>query len=411
LFPEFPSFSELGGVLSLSLMVWTSARFGIHAFGLDNVRYRYSYNAAAWIGSLALLAGLARLSGLEPASSIFLFILALLVCILNCFCSYRFLKSAGPSAKFYFLGIWFMTACVVLVLARNFGFIPAYQFIDYVWQSNLIVHATLISLGMVMTQREAIEERRRATDFRSRAESNLKYGILQKQMIALVSHEFRNSLAMLNALMHTVNKRKDLPSEVVVRHQNMVRVHQQMRRMIDNFLLGERIENADIKISGRQTDVGTLIQEVISFAELESKQYVILVDACDLPELVWLDDGILRLTLTNLLDNAIKYSPAGSKIILNGWYANGLLHMSVSDNGIGMSADTLSRMFEPHFKADLQSAGLGIGLSMVRMMLRAHGGDMRVTSAIGDGTTLNFWLKTKSSSDADVFQLAAGPVS
>lgn len=303
-----------------------------------------------------------------------------------------------------------MTACVVMVVARNFGVIPAYQFIDYVWQCNLILHATLISLGMVMTQREASQERRRATDFRSRAESNLKYGILQKQMIALVSHEFRNSLAMLNATMHAINKRKDLPTEVVLRHQTLVRVHQQMRQVIDNFLLGERIENADIKISGHQTAVHPLIQEVIRLAELDSKTHVILVDSCDVPDRLWLDDGILRLTLTNILDNAVKYSPAGSKIILNGWYANDLLHMSVSDKGIGMSADTISRIFEPHFKADLQSAGLGIGLSMVRMMLRAHGGDMRVTSAVGDGTTLNFWLKTKSSADADVFRLAERPV-
>lgn len=406
LFPEFPFLITVGGTLSLSIMVWAGTRFSIHAFGLDKVRYPYSYHAAICIGALALFLGMARLIELEPASSICLFILSVLLCLLNCACSYRYLKMAGPSAKCYFSGICFMTGCVFLVVARNFGFIPAYQFIDYIWQSNLIVHASLISLGMVLTQRETIHERRRALRFRTSAETNLKYSVLQKQMVALVSHEFRNSLAMLNASMHAINKRKDLPAEVTERHKNIVRVHQQMRRVIDNFLQEERIQNAGIKISCRCTEIGTLLREVISITELRGKEHLIQADFCHLPDCIWLDDGILRLALTNLLDNAVKYSPAGSRVIVTGWYADGFLHMSVSDKGIGMSADSLSRIFEPHFKADLHSEGIGIGLYLVRIMLRAHEGDMQVSSAVGHGTTLTFWLSAKLVKDDSPVQFA-----
>jgi len=253
---------------------------------------------------------------------------------------------------------------------------------------------------MVVAQHETNRERRRATDFRADAESSLRNGVLQKKMVTLVSHEFRNLLALLSVSMHAINKRKDLPVDVIERNRNIVRIHHQMRMVIDDFLLEERIQNGDIKVAYRSTDIGLLIREAISTAELHSKGHHIVGDARLLPPFLLLDDGILRLTLTNLLDNAVKYSLPESRIGVHGQYAEGLLQMSVSDNGIGMDADSLSRIFEPHFKADLRSEGIGIGLYMVRTMLRAHEGDLLVTSAIGEGTTLKFWLRAKLVSES-----------
>lgn len=392
-FPEFPLINTVAGTLSLSLMVFAGSFFGIHAFALKKNNYRYSLYAARGIGALALFFGIARLINLEPASTICLFVLSFLLCLLSCVFSYRFLKSGELSAKFYFSGIWFMTGCVVLVLARNFGLMPAFQFIDYVWQSNVIVHASLMSYGMVLAQRQTAEERRRATDYRENAEINEKYTTLQKRMMALVSHEFRNSLAMLNVSMHVMSKRKDLPSEVSERHQNIIRVHHQMRKVIDNFLMEERIQNATLKVLYERTEMSIMVREVINLAELHGKNQIISADIQSLPRYLRLDEGILRFILTNLLDNAVKYSDPKSKIKMYGQYNDGLLRMSVSDNGIGMNEDSLARLFEPHFKANLRSEGVGIGLYMVKMLLHAHEGDLRVTSAIGSGSTIEFWMR------------------
>ena len=353
IFPEYPSFNGVMSTISISVMVWASSRFGINAFGLDKGPHVKTCRLAVWIGSLALFAGFMRFIDLEPGASICIFVLSFSLGLLNCVCSYRFLASGDPAARFYFVGIWFMTGCIVLLWTRNFGFIPAYQFIDYVWQTNLIVHASLITVGMIIANRETNHERRRATDFRADAETSLRYSVLQKKMVTLVSHEFRNLLALLNVSMHAINKRKDLPVEVIDRHRNIVRVHHQMRRVIDDFLLEERIQNGDIKVAYRSTDIGAIVREAISTAELHSKGHHIEGDIRFLPPSLLLDDGILRLTLTNLLDNAVKYSPPESKINLHGQYIDGLLQMSVSDNGIGMDADSLSHIFEPHFKADV----------------------------------------------------------
>jgi signal transduction histidine kinase len=259
----------------------------------------------------------------------------------------------------------------------------------------LITHAGLVSFGMILAHRERRQEKLQATDYKNNAEKILKSSTLQKQMVALVSHEFRNSLSILNVSMHAIKNRNDVPAEVMERHRNIVLVHRQMRKVIDNFLLEERIQNANISISYQRTNMNVLIEEVISLAELIGKDHFISSDLDNLPDPLWLDEGILRLILTNLIDNAVKYSAPGSKVSIHGRSENGLLYMSVTDNGIGMTTDSLSHLFEPHFKADLTSEGIGIGLYMVRMMLHAHDGDLRVTSEIGTGSVLEFWLKAQ----------------
>nr|WP_314623502.1 sensor histidine kinase [uncultured Noviherbaspirillum sp.] len=394
-FPEFPSFSAGVGTLALSCMVLAGSNFGIHAFALSKNKHPYSWQAARGIGALAIIFGLTRLIGLEPASTKCLFILSFFLCLLNCAFSYRFLRSGEPSAKFYFVAIWFMTACVILVLARNFGIMPAYQFIDYVWQSNMIIHAALISFGMILDRRETAKERRRASDYQASSESSQHYINLQKRMVTLVSHEFRNSLAMLNVSMHVISKRSDLPYDVTERHRNIVRVHHQMRRVIDNFLLEERIQNADVKVLYEYTEMKSLLRDTVNLAAMYGKDQTISVEADDLPEHLWLDGGILRLVLTNLLDNAIKYSGSGSKIKLTGQYGEGILRMKVSDNGIGMTEASLAHLFEPYFKVNLKTEGVGIGLYMVRLMLHAHGGNLCVESKINGGTSLEFQMRVR----------------
>jgi hypothetical protein len=81
--PEFPTINAVGGNVSLSVMVWAGAHFGIHAFSLDKNHHKYSYYAAIWIGNLALLAGLARLLDVEPSATVCIFILSMLLAILG----------------------------------------------------------------------------------------------------------------------------------------------------------------------------------------------------------------------------------------------------------------------------------------------------------------------------------------
>ena len=286
-----------------------------------------------------------------------------------------------------------MSSSLLLVLSRNFGLIPAYEFIDYIWQCNLLLHTALMSIGIVLSRKEALKAKLKETEYRQHAEFNFNTNLTQKRMMAIVSHEFRNALAMVNVSMHALKKYKNLPFEISERHKNIAKVHYQMSRVIDDFLLEARIQNSEIQLSCNETEIHNLVRDVVNIATVMGTGHHITYDLASVPRLLYLDDAILRLTLTNLLDNAVKYSPAGSEISVAAQFSDDSLKISVTDNGIGMSGYSLTQIFNPHFKVDKQSDGIGIGLHMVRIMIRAHSGDITVSSSVGKGTKVDFYLK------------------
>lgn len=95
--------------------------------------------------------------------------------------------------------------------------------------------------------------------------------------------------------------------------------------------------------------------------------------------------------LQNLLSNAIKYSPAGGEICLKISRAESAVELSVSDQGIGMTAAQIERAFDRFYRADTSDAGIrgtGLGLSIVKYIIEAHGGQVRLESEMNQGTTV-----------------------
>lgn len=399
IFPESPFLNSVAGTASISLMILAGARFGVHAFSTLKEKNKYLFLASHWVGNIAPVIGMVRIFFPGQEMTSILFFLPLVLCLINCVFCIRFLRSGQAAAAFYFIGSWFMSLCLLLVVSRNFGLVPAYEFIDYVWQCNLLLHTALMSIGLVLSKKETLDAKMKEDKYRQNAEFNLNMNLMQKRMIAIVSHEFRNALAMVNVSMHALRKYKDLPAEISERHRNIAKVHHQMRRVIDDFLLEERIQNAEIQLSCSDTKIHILVRDVINIATLMGRGHHIIYDLTSVPQSLYLDEAILRLTLTNLLDNAVKYSPAGSEISVVAQFENGSLKISVIDNGIGMSGYSLTQIFSPHFKVNKQSDGIGLGLHMVRIMIKAHLGDINVSSSVGKGTKVEFYLKIKSRED------------
>lgn len=114
-----------------------------------------------------------------------------------------------------------------------------------------------------------------------------------------------------------------------------------------------------------------------------------------LPE-VELDAGLIRRAVDNLVDNARKYSDEGSPIQLSATAADGGLAVEVKDQGIGIEPEDLPRLFTPFFRTDRSRArgtgGVGLGLALARRIVEAHGGQISVQSAPGQGTTIRFTI-------------------
>jgi len=108
---------------------------------------------------------------------------------------------------------------------------------------------------------------------------------------------------------------------------------------------------------------------------------------------------MIQRMLSNLLDNAIKYTPSGGSVTISLAENDGQTAVSIRDTGIGLSSSDLPRIFERFYRCDQSrsQAGIGLGLSLARAVARAHGGDITVASTLNQGSTFTVTLQKSPS--------------
>jgi signal transduction histidine kinase len=111
---------------------------------------------------------------------------------------------------------------------------------------------------------------------------------------------------------------------------------------------------------------------------------------------VFADADALRQVLTNLIDNALRYTAAGGEITVRAAPEEGAVRLSVSDTGVGIAPEHLDRVFERFYRADPSrtraEGGTGLGLSIVRHLVESHGGRVWADSVLGQGTSITCWF-------------------
>ena len=122
------------------------------------------------------------------------------------------------------------------------------------------------------------------------------------------------------------------------------------------------------------------------------------------PVVADVDESRFRQVIDNLLSNAVKYTPAGGTVTLALREVDGMAELTVSDTGVGMTAEEVRQIFDPLFRArqarDGATGGFGIGLSIVHRVVTAHGGTIHVESEPGAGTTVTVRTPVRAAADA-----------
>ena len=168
-----------------------------------------------------------------------------------------------------------------------------------------------------------------------------------------------------------------------------------LARLIDDLRTLTQTESGTLKLQKELTDLGVLTSEAAAaFRALARKTDIELcvTTADDLP-LVELDPTRIREVLSNLIANALRYTPSGGQVQVRGW-ANSADHcvtLSVSDTGAGISSDVLPHIFDRFYKS-ADSGGMGLGLAIAKNLVTAHGGEIAAQSEPGSGTTIRFTL-------------------
>jgi two-component system phosphate regulon sensor histidine kinase PhoR len=169
-----------------------------------------------------------------------------------------------------------------------------------------------------------------------------------------------------------------------------------MTQMMNELIELSRIETGKIKLKLEPVDINRLVQEVVVrlTPQADRQQISILTKlTSDLPS-VQADQERIQQVMTNILHNAIKFTPAGGKIEVRTGLNGHNVVTQVFDTGIGISKEDLPHIFERFFKADRSRSGggTGLGLAIAKHTIQTHGGNIWVQSELGKGSTFGFSL-------------------
>jgi signal transduction histidine kinase len=213
----------------------------------------------------------------------------------------------------------------------------------------------------------------------------------RQHLMADIAHELRTPLTViqgrLEGLIDGVYPRDDARLAEVLNDTRM------LARLVEDLRTLAHTESGTLALHKEPTDAGVLIQEVVKTFEAESAARHVTVEsqaAKDLP-LVDVDPLRVREVLTNLVSNALHHTPAGGAVSIAITATAQTLAVTVSDSGSGIAAEELPKIFDRFYKGR-GSSGSGLGLTISKNLVEAHGGEIRAESTVGRGTTIRFTL-------------------
>jgi PAS domain S-box-containing protein len=239
-----------------------------------------------------------------------------------------------------------------------------------------------------LTERKQMEESlRRQTAALQEADRR------KDDFLATLSHELRNPLAPLRNAVQILALRGDDPAVVAQTNELLDRQVQQMVRMVDDLLEISRIGRGKIGLQKAPVDLADVVATAVETSRplIEAHRHTLTVSLPDRPVRVEADAARLAQALSNLLNNAAKYTEDGGRIELIAERAPEEAVLRVRDNGVGIAPEMLSQVFDMFMQVesstDRSQGGLGIGLTLVRRLVEMHGGKIEARSAgLGEGS-------------------------
>jgi signal transduction histidine kinase len=217
---------------------------------------------------------------------------------------------------------------------------------------------------------------------------------VRRDFVANVSHELKTPLTVIGGFAETLAE-DDLPVDQRRRFAETIQVHaRRMQRIVDDLLDLSRIESGGWLPNPTTADLAAAAGDALATVRDAAAAKRITIEvrpARDAPS-VHADPTALRQILSNLVENAVRYTPEGGTITVFSESTADGVRIGVRDTGVGIAPDHLPRIFERFYRVDparsRDAGGTGLGLSIVRHLVEAHGGRVRAESAISRGTTI-----------------------
>jgi signal transduction histidine kinase len=225
---------------------------------------------------------------------------------------------------------------------------------------------------------------------------------IRRDFVANVSHELKTPLTSISGYGETLLT--DTPDSETTRRflTTIVSNARRMQRLVDNLLDLARLEAGRWQPEREPIDIaevaGDAWNALRNGTRAQSTEFGVDVPADAATVLA--DPDAIRQVLTNLLDNSLRYTPAGGRIVCRSRLQDDGVAISVTDNGPGIVREHLPRVFERFYRADpsrsRDEGGTGLGLAIVKHLVEAHGGRVWAESERGIGTTITCWFPNEA---------------
>jgi signal transduction histidine kinase len=219
-----------------------------------------------------------------------------------------------------------------------------------------------------------------------------RLALLQRNFVSMASHEFRTPLTIIDGHARRLDKIKDVvkPCEIGERAGKVRSAVLRMTHLMDNLLNSSRLIDggAGLYVQPGEMDVTALLQEVCQLHREMVPNSHIRERFAAAPVMIVGDSKLLFQVFSNIISNAIKYSPAGGAIEIESENSVDEVFVTISDHGIGIPAGDLGRLFERYHRGANVSGivGTGVGLYLVKMAVDLHRGSVEVSSTEGSGS-------------------------
>ncbi len=265
---------------------------------------------------------------------------------------------------------------------------------------SLIIGDKETIANVICSVRDITERKRLESELRQSLDREKELNELKSRFISMTSHEFRTPLTTIStsAGLLKMHFNKMNPEQRLKHFANIQTAIRQMTQLLEDVLLIGRAEAGRLEFNPERLDLEVFCRDLVEEIQAGAgKTHTLVFSERGQYENVMVDRKLLRQILTNLLGNAVKYSPVGNSVYFDLVCEDGQVVFRVQDKGIGIPEKDQKHLFETFYRANNVGTipGTGLGLAITQRAVELHGGDIRVESQIGIGTTFIVTIPTR----------------
>jgi len=222
-----------------------------------------------------------------------------------------------------------------------------------------------------------------------------------KRFTADASHELRTPLAVLTTSIEVTLQRERSSQAYREALEGALKEAQQLTSIVEDLLVFAQAEAGKLELQVEQVEMGSFLRRCVAALEPLAAAGGLTLKAQELESATMPGDSRwLRQMFENLLDNAVKYTPAGGSVAVRSYRHDGKFIVEICDTGIGIAAEEIPRIFDRFYRVDpsrnQEAGGSGLGLSIAQWVARSHGGRLEVESTLGSGSVFRVILPGRS---------------